>query len=1173
MNSSMVTPQSEKTYLLAHQNVCITNIDFVHKKLNGYVELLFVPLKLKLSRIRLNAKQCQITRLLAKGCHGYHLCNFTYNDPLLEVVPSEFLGDALEQQTAIERSLKKFNIKHQDAVYSTETDFGNGELIVQLPEEVQKDVSDGSTFKILVEYMIENPKGGLHFVTPDEHDNDKDEVDLGNNLPKEQTKASKQKGQQLETADKLSPDDIGEEISQVNEGQPSNGLDRAGSTGPEQLDDDSNHETTEKTSECLKSEFDAPIPEKKKSLYAHLFTYKNHNISRLWFPCIDSFGCPCTWLLEFTVESHLTVISCGDLVGTYSSPDRKTKTFRFELNIPTSAPNIGFAAGQFETWVDPTSAGSNCPIKNYFLTGLTTLAKASCSFLSECVEFYEELLTVKFPYSNYKLVFVDQAYEDCQNYASMSICCTNLLHSRHIIDQTFITRTVLSEAMASQYFGCFITMLSWSAAWLTRGISSYIAGQYRRKVFGNNEYRYIVQETMKQLIEYEQKFGGIVLDETSDVVNKSRNTFHFSTQSPHTISPFFDQAHKLKSFLVIRMLEDRIGKLLLIQVFNKILSLATSASQQLASANMWNNMLLSTTNFERAVFTVTGKDKEIASFLEHWIYQGGHAKFNGSFIFDRKRNVVELQIRQPDTSSIGIRPYFGPVTVTVQELDGTFPQKLNIEENKTTPFVITCHSKSRRNKKKKIPLCTGEEVDMDLSMMDNQDSPVLWIRIDPDMQILRQVVFEQPDYQWQYQLRYERDVTAQLDSLNELVHFPTVATRKTLTDIIEDEKCFYRVRCAAALNLTKVANDMAITTTSGGWQAPTSMINIYKRLFGSHSCPHIIKLNNFSLTNLQSYFLQKTIPKALAGLRVPPHRICPPEVLKFILDLFKYNDNSKNSFSDNYYKAALIEALAETVTPVVVSLFNNSTQTTTFDQIPSETKLVAEEITRCLNLEKILPGYKHAVTVACLKAIQQLQRMGHLPSNSYLFRSYTVYNLFFDVRCAAVVELVDVVRAEQSQKDLDFLLDLVETDKVPAFRYFILSEMHRNPPVIHMFPNHNEVKDRLWSMINSSFAHDSKLRCAAADVFHKFFGRSDKSGLSSSFGGDVNYKSKKKKKKKDKDRDKDREKKKQKKKEKLRLMESQTSTSNQPQQSSLLPSQMKSQLNASGTPGSTTFNE
>lgn len=1050
MNSTAVTNSvGEKTYLLAHQNVCLTSIDFTKQTVLGYTELLFVPLKLnKISKVRLNAKQCQIIKLLAKGSAGYHECKFTYNDPLLEIVPADPVPPPAQEgdqppQPAIgsEKSSKKFSSRHHDAVASTELDLGSGELIIQLPQEVLKEISDGSTFKIFIEYSIEEPKGGLHFRPQNEED-------------------------------------------------------------------------------VLKRK------------YAHLFTYKNHNSSRLWFPCLDSYGHLCTWLLEFTVESHLTVVSCGESLGVTTTADKKLKTFRFELLTPTAAPNIGFACGQFDIWTCPPTDNFKCPVRNYYLNGLEKLMEASCSFVPDCGEFYEDFLAFKYPYTNYKQVFVDQAYEHFQSYATMSICCVNLLHSKHIIDQTFITRSILSDALAAQFFGCFISMSSWSAAWLTRGISQYIGSQYKRKIFGNNEYRFEIQETMKKVIDYEQRCGGIVLDDSSGMANKSKNNFHFSTQLSQTLSPLYDEAHRWKSLLVTRMLEDRIGKTLLVQVFNKVLSLASNASLQPASVNMWSNMLLSTPNFERAVFTVTGKDKEIASFLEQWIYQGGHAKFDGKFHFDRKRNVVELNIRQPDTGSTGVRSYFGSITVTIQELDGTFLQKLNIEENKTSPFVITCHSKSRRNKKKKIPLCTGEEVDMDLSMMDSHDSPVLWIRIDPDMQILRQIVFSQPDYNWQYQLKYERDITAQLDSLQVLTEYPTVATRKIMMEMIEDERCFYRVRCKAALNLTKIANDMAITTTSGGWQAPTSMINIFKRLFGSHSCPHIIRLNNFSSTNLQSYFLQKTIPKALAGLRVPPHRICPPEVLKFLLDLCKYNDNTKNSFSDNYYRASLIEALAETVTPVVVPLFNSSMQSTTLDQIPSETKLVADEITRCLNMEKLLPCYKFVVTVACLGAIQKLQRMGHLPSHPALFRTYTDENHFFDIRCAAVVQLVEIIRAEQSHCDLDFLISLIETDKVPAFKFFILAQLYKNPPLaFYNYPNSNQIKERLWMLMNTTFAHDSKLRCAAADVFHKLFG---KSSLSSNFPGESNHKSKKKKKKKDKD--KDREKKKLKPKEGLNIM-------------------------------------
>lgn len=45
------------------------------------------------------------------------------------------------------------------------------------------------------------------------------------------------------------------------------------------------------------------------------------------------------------------------------------------------------------------------------------------------------------------------------------------------------------------------------------------------------------------------------------------------------------------------------------------------------------------------------------------------------------------------------------------------------------------------------------------------DSPVLWLRLDPDMTMMRSVDVEQPDNQWQYQLRHERDVTAQTDAI------------------------------------------------------------------------------------------------------------------------------------------------------------------------------------------------------------------------------------------------------------------------------------------------------------------------------------------------------------------------------------------------------------------------
>jgi transcription initiation factor TFIID subunit 2 len=156
-------------------------------------------------------------------------------------------------------------------------------------------------------------------------------------------------------------------------------------------------------------------------------------------------------------------------------------------------------------------------------------------------------------------------------------------------------------------------------------------------------------------------------------------------------------------------------------------------------------------------------------------------------------------------------------------------------------------------------------------------------------------------------VRYERDVTAQAEAIDYLERFPSNSTKQALTDIIENEQCFIEVRVMAAYCLAKVANKMG-----SNWVGPTPMLPIFRKLFGCKQGSQIVRQNDF--TSLQHYYLQKAIPKAMGGLRNQIGR-CPHAVIDFLLSLFKYNDNSKNRFSDNYYRAALVDALSETVTP------------------------------------------------------------------------------------------------------------------------------------------------------------------------------------------------------------------------------------------------------------------
>ncbi|ESO05362.1 hypothetical protein HELRODRAFT_191453 [Helobdella robusta] len=950
---------------MAHQVLCLTGFNFELESIVGYVDMLFHPLTTDLKQVYINCQQCLIHRL---SINDEFEPTYTYDDPTINIC----------QNQPNSQNLESFESCHSKAVSYVDADEGGGgEICIKLPPELNNSILELKPFRVIIEFSLVKPDGGIKFVVPD----------LDGTL-----------------------------------------LDRG----------------------------------------AHLFSFGLENSSRLWFPCIDSYSEVCTWKLEFTVSMYMIAVSCGELVDTVYTPDLKKKTYHYYLATPTAAPNIALSIGPFEVWVDPNMH----EVTNFCLPHLLPILKHTTSFLHEVFEFYEELLSTRYPYTCYKQVFIDMAYDDVSPYATMAICSTNLLHSKRIIDQTPISQRLLAEAVAKQFFGCFISMHTWCDAWLTKGLASLLAGLYNVKVFGNNEYIYSVVKDMTEVCQFECQQSPVVLDPSMLVADLWE-----SSKQPQTISPAYLRIYEMKSRLVMRMLEKYVGRELMLQVMNKILALATSASQQKYSLNIWNNMVVSTNSFLKSISTVTGKD--VQAFLNQWVFQGGSVQFLGNFTFNRKRNVVELELKQDFSASKNLLKYAGPITVSIQELDGTFNHQFMVEENKSK-FEIPCHSKSRRQKKKKIPLCTGEEVEMNLDDTD-VDSPVLWVRVDPDMLLLRIIRFEQPDFMWHYMLRHEKCVVAQHNAITALEEYPTSKTRNVLTYAIENEKFFYRVKQDAAYCLVKVANEMNNTS----WIGPPAMLSIFRQMFGAPSCPNIVRRNNFN--NFQNYFLQKTIPSAMSQLR-NVHNVCPSEVLQFLLDLLKYNNNSRNKYSDCYYRASLIESLSNTVSPAITRVSVTGSGPST-DFLTNDTRLILEEITRALNMEKLLPSYKLTVTVSCLKALRRLQKFGHMPVDSCPFKSYAVEGNFIDVRLAAVESLVDYTTYEADYSLLNWIIELIESDPDHYLRFRTISMMIECPPFTSTDSplNTESVREKLWTLLNCRLSHDCRLRCAALDLYKTLY--------------------------------------------------------------------------------------
>lgn len=74
--------------------------------------------------------------------------------------------------------------------------------------------------------------------------------------------------------------------------------------------------------------------------------------------------------------------------------------------------------------------------------------------------------------------------------ASLAIFSTDLLNDETIIDQTFSTRITLVEALAEQWFGNYVYPKTIQDTWLIVGLARFLAMQYLKKLFGQNEMLY-----------------------------------------------------------------------------------------------------------------------------------------------------------------------------------------------------------------------------------------------------------------------------------------------------------------------------------------------------------------------------------------------------------------------------------------------------------------------------------------------------------------------------------------------------------------------------------------------------------------------------------------------------------------------------------------------------------
>ncbi|CAJ0930979.1 unnamed protein product, partial [Mesorhabditis belari] len=813
---------------------------------------------------------------------------------------------------------------------------------------------------------------------------------------------------------------------------------------------------------------------------AHAFTYRTSAITgtREWLPCIDSPDQVCIWKFSFACDATHTAIVSGELIDVELTEDARQKIYHYRQMVPTAAPNIGWVVGQFT----PHAHQEMAETTSFALPGLLNLVKHTTSQIDKIMECYEELLSCRYPYSSLKLVFVDQCSESVVAYSSLSILSVHTLYHKKVIDAAQESRFTVAHAIALQFFGCFLCPAHWVDLWCVRSIARFLAALYLEKVFGTSEFLYHTKLLLNEVVNYEFQWGQIIL--RPDLRSLRKTDFHFDPRHPLMASSLYIDMLIKKGHLVQRMLYSRFGQELYLQVLNGMLSVGVQMADRRERPAAWSYLIVSTEGFFRTVGMVTGQD--IPAFVEQWVYNGGHPHLDIAYTFNRRKNIVELTIKQDTASSHGRCCYTGPLTVWIQEIDGATKHTIQVDSN-TCKQDLQCHSKGRRQKKKKCPLASGEEVEIDLSNAD-PESPVLWIRVDPELNVIRSLSVHQPHFQWEYMLKHERDVVSQLQALNRLEQFPSPQSKQALIETITNEMIYYRIRCRAAFTLTRVLNKMTET-----WCGVPDLIQLFRAKFGCKSNPVIPQQNNFVVTNttLQQYFLMQAIPQAVSKMKRQGGST-PIEVTQFIVSLIKFNDNSVNRYSDDHYRASLLHALLFTLTER--ELMNDNSRP---DQIASDARDALEEFSYALNMDILKPSYNRVVAIAALTGLNQLQCQNHIPWDSSVFWRFAKAGQSTPVRKAALWILVQRLpncREISIIDDFNRLLTMAEEDPEPSIRVHIPTLLVATPPFTadnfldFSYPlNNAQYAEKIWRII-TNIETEPAVRGLFCDLYFTSFG-------------------------------------------------------------------------------------
>ncbi len=349
--------------------------------------------------------------------------------------------------------------------------------------------------------------------------------------------------------------------------------------------------------------------------------------NRYWIPGYDDVSDKLLLETVITMDKEYEVVSNGDLVEVKSNVDN-TKTWHYAMTNPMVLYLVMIAIDKY-SYKDIISANGT-RIRQYYYGDRPETFEPTYQYSKEMMDWEEQELGMKFPWHTYANCPVqDFMYGAMENTTATIFTDFYVQDKRGALERNYIG--VNCHEQTHQWFGDYVTEISSTHHWLHESFATHYAKQFRRFVFGEDEYQWQRRDEMKQVWEADKQ-----------------------NHLPIANSQAGSTRHYPQGSIVLDMLRYTVGN----EQYRKVItSYLKEHPYELVESN----------DLYRAFYDVLGINLDW--FFDEWVYRGGVPKYEVSYKDNGAQ--IEMTVAQTHAQDITKGLFRMPIPVEVYYTDGT----------------------------------------------------------------------------------------------------------------------------------------------------------------------------------------------------------------------------------------------------------------------------------------------------------------------------------------------------------------------------------------------------------------------------------------------------------------------------------------------------------------------